>query len=537
MVDQDSGRIAVAALESRDARPAQPAMRPPGGNRRPSHPWHLRNWRVRWRVLALVLIPTVAAVALGGARLQAALSTSDAAARTGQLGTLGTNLTALTQSLEDERDLTAGYVAAKLGGSSGQAKTLLGQVQAQEAVTNQRSAVVQAGIGQINSAFPAVATKDLGTIQGSLGAITELRVLAGTAPGSKVPSQMSALPLILRYSNLISTLLEFDNDIAAGSSNAQLSQTVTSFTALAQAEEDASQQRALVFAALQAGSFELGALSTATAAQSNQQSVTSTYQKVSANLPSYQPGSGLSADLTQAQQFSNVVTGPQIDLAAQAENDAMQAASFGKPLADSGATAGQWYTDMSFTLGKMRQVEQNELSSIAAQASSTQAGAQNSAKLTAIIVALVILLVLIATVLMARSMINPLRRLRADALDVAGNRLPNIVQRLSQEAGEGIEIEPIGIDSTDEIGEVARAFDRVHGEAVRLAAEEAQPDAHRAPARHHRVARAVRAGRRPAEQPVPAGPPGHPDAPQLGEPAGARRARGAAQVDAAGATG
>jgi hypothetical protein len=47
------------------------------------------------------------------------------------------------------------------------------------------------------------------------------------------------------------------------------------------------------------------------------------------------------------------------------------------------------------------------------------------------------------------------------------------VQRLSQEAGETIEIEPIGIDSTDEIGEVARAFDRIHGEAVRLAAEEA----------------------------------------------------------------
>ena len=30
-------------------------------------------------------------------------------------------------------------------------------------------------------------------------------------------------------------------------------------------------------------------------------------------------------------------------------------------------------------------------------------------------------------------------------------------------------MEPIGIDSTDEIGEVARAFDQVHSEAVRLA--------------------------------------------------------------------
>jgi signal transduction histidine kinase len=475
MVDRDSGRLAVAALATRDAPPVPPEARPSGGERQAPRPWQLRNWRVRWRVLALVLIPTMAAVALGGARIQAARDTSAAAGRTGQLGTLGTNLTALVESLEDERDLTAGYVAGKLSGNMGQARPLLGQVQAQEAITNRRTSVVQAGIGQIGNAFPAVATKDLATVQGSLGAITELRALAGTLPGSKVPSQMSALPLIIRYSNLVATLLEFDNDIAAGSSNAQLAQTVTSFAALAQAQEDASQQRALVFSALQAGAFETGALGATTAAQSSQQSVTATYQKVSANLPSYVPGTGLTADLTQTQQFSNTVAGPQIDLAAQAENDAIQASTLGKPVGQVVRGTGQWFTNMTFTLGQMRQVEQNELSSIALQATATQAGAQNSAKLTSIIVAAVILLVLIATIVMARSMIIPLRRLRTDALDVAGHRLPTMVQRLSQEygAGESIQIEPIGIDSTDEIGEVARAFDQVHGEAVRLAAEEA----------------------------------------------------------------
>jgi len=474
MVDQDSGRIAVAALETGDAGQAPPEVRPSQDRRQALRPWHLRNWRVRWRVLALVLIPTVASVALGGARIQAARDTSAAAGRTGQLATLGTNLTALVESLEDERDLTAGYVTAKLSGNTGQAGPLLAEVQAQEGVTDRRTSVVQAGIGQIGGAFPAVATKDLVTVQGGLGATRELRALAGTLPGTTVPSQMSALPLITRYSNLIATLLEFDNDIAAGSPNAQLAQTVTSLTALAQAQEDASQQRALVFSALQAGAFETGALSATTAAQSSQQSVTATYQKVSANLPSYMPGTGLTENLTQAQQFSNIVTGPQIDLASQAENDAIQASALGKPLGKVvNGSASQLFANMTFTLNQMRQVQQDELASIAVQASATQAGARNSAELTSIIVAVVILLVLIATIVMARSMIIPLRRLRADALDVAGHRLPTMVQRLSQEVGESIEIEPIGIDSTDEIGEVARAFDQVHSEAVRLAAVEA----------------------------------------------------------------
>ena len=72
-------------------------------------------------------------------------------------------------------------------------------------------------------------------------------------------------------------------------------------------------------------------------------------------------------------------------------------------------------------------------------------------------------------------MTRPLRRLREDALDIAGTRLPDTVRKLSETEGsdERVEIEPIAVSSTDEIGEVARAFDQVHREAVRLAADEA----------------------------------------------------------------
>src|SRR5262249_60733035 len=73
------------------------------------------------------------------------------------------------------------------------------------------------------------------------------------------------------------------------------------------------------------------------------------------------------------------------------------------------------------------------------------------------------------------SMIRPLRRLRAGALGVAGVRLPETVRRIDEGEGAGapLDVAPIEVDSTDEIGEVARAFDQVHREAVRLAANEA----------------------------------------------------------------
>ena len=68
-----------------------------------------------------------------------------------------------------------------------------------------------------------------------------------------------------------------------------------------------------------------------------------------------------------------------------------------------------------------------------------------------------------------------MRRLRTAAFDVAEQRLPMLVDQLSRTEPGRVDtrVEPIPIDSTDEIGEVARAFDQVHREAVRLAAEQA----------------------------------------------------------------
>jgi hypothetical protein len=59
---------------------------------------------------------------------------------------------------------------------------------------------------------------------------------------------------------------------------------------------------------------------------------------------------------------------------------------------------------------------------------------------------------------------------------VANRRLPELVRRLSESDGasESVEIDPIDVTSADEIGEVARAFDQVHREAVQLAAHQAR---------------------------------------------------------------
>jgi signal transduction histidine kinase len=84
-------------------------------------------------------------------------------------------------------------------------------------------------------------------------------------------------------------------------------------------------------------------------------------------------------------------------------------------------------------------------------------------------------LALTFTVVVGGSLTGPLRRLRLGALEVAGVRLPDTVRKMSEDeaADAPLDVEPIDVASTDEIGDVARAFDQVHREAVRLASNEA----------------------------------------------------------------
>lgn len=111
---------------------------------------------------------------------------------------------------------------------------------------------------------------------------------------------------------------------------------------------------------------------------------------------------------------------------------------------------------------------------LAADVSDARQSAQQTAILTASIVGGVLILALVVTLLATRSILQPLIRLRRAALDIAGRTLPERVKRIENAEGPiDTSVQPIDVERRDEIGEVAEAFDAVHGEAVRLAGEQA----------------------------------------------------------------
>jgi len=134
-----------------------------------------------------------------------------------------------------------------------------------------------------------------------------------------------------------------------------------------------------------------------------------------------------------------------------------------------------WDTGVDDELSAMQSTETLIAGNIVARADQLQQAASKSALTYGIITVVVLLIVLLAALAVARSVVLPLRRLRAGALNIASVQLPERVRLLTEspDATTSMEVAPINVPYKDEIGEVARAFDQVHSEAVRLAGEQA----------------------------------------------------------------
>ncbi|MEV7096638.1 ATP-binding protein [Amycolatopsis sp. NPDC051045] len=77
--------------------------------------------------------------------------------------------------------------------------------------------------------------------------------------------------------------------------------------------------------------------------------------------------------------------------------------------------------------------------------------------------------------LVVRSLVTPVRRLRAAALRAANEQLPETVRQIRE--GHDVDWRAVpgsGVRTEEEIGQLARAFDDMHRQAVRLAVEQAE---------------------------------------------------------------
>jgi signal transduction histidine kinase len=425
----------------------------------------LKNWRVRSRLLLLIIIPTLTAVVLGGTYIVTSVQNALVDQRVETLANLSFDVTSLAAHLEDERDQTMEYIGLPQG--AGRSGTLanntgagapqnLALVRQEQALTAPWIRKVETDSAAVGSGYPAQVQQEAANIGDVLQLLGPLRTAATT-------TELPAVVVMDNYTNMIDNLLSIDNNIAGSSGDAVLTGDVRALNLISLVDEEASEQRGLLaYAFAVDGAFQPAVLAQVQTAQAEQAANVAEFDRV--------------ATAQQVALYSNRVQGSLVDFASNYEQ---QAITFGEtfvPLSTSATTANEWYGAMSTgTIGGIRAVEQDLVAATIARATALHRDAILKASLIGGAILIVLLLALLLTALVGRTMVRPLRRLRSGALEVAGVRLPETVRRMSESDGAGVplDIEPIDVDSFDEIGEVARAFDQVHREALRLAANEA----------------------------------------------------------------
>ncbi|MEU1876411.1 nitrate- and nitrite sensing domain-containing protein [Streptosporangium sp. NPDC020072] len=406
----------------------------------------LRNWRVRTRLTALILVPTVVGVVLAGTRVVASIDSVAGYQRTASAAEYSGSLRELAQALGLERDRVAW--AAFQPSNQGLQDAAAAQAKTVDALVGK----VRLDLQNIDDSYgqrAAEAARDVGYQLAGLG---ELRQLPGTNRAE-------------RYSIMIAPLLQLHEELTLVSDDPEIVGNTRALSALARAKEEVSRQRSRLLAGYYAPSQ--------ITAQEIEKFIASR-----SRMEEYKADFTIEASGANRQLLVKALMDEKVYRAELTKARAIVLASGsqsqGRLLTDFAAVK-QWFADNTTILDRMGKVETQVATAVITRARELEDTEQRNAIIASGLILLLLMLILGLTVLIARSMVLPLRRLRSEALDVAGFKLPEVVRNLRVSGDtRAPDIAPISVDSKDEIGEVAKAFDEVHQQAVRLAAEESE---------------------------------------------------------------
>ncbi|MFJ2582982.1 nitrate- and nitrite sensing domain-containing protein [Kitasatospora aureofaciens] len=463
----------VVAKERPDSGPAAPAD---GSSRydflRP------RNWRVPTRLIAILLIPVIISLVFGGLRVNTSVDGYIKASRAEKVAELAKSATELAEALENERDKTLIPLLTKQDPDGTVAKT---------------RADTDAAMKAYNAAYEA--TDKSGELPRRHQAFQDLVVNLPHLRANAYGGELFASATADAYSTLFAPLLAYDNSVGLGSTNA--ASKGRAIYAMSLAKAASSSQRALMLHLL------VGIGSNSVTRYENQdltlQIVVSEKLEQTA-LSEFNTGS----DPTDARKYADA----QVAVASAQEHSAYKmpngsaptmqsllsiAAAYSQAAAD-GQTKGKAAADAAFKEAKdagltpenwnqaaathiqaLRTTEVALLNDVLTDSRNLKDNALYDAILNTVIVVAALILAGLLTGYVARSMILGMRTLRSAALEIADHRLPDLVEKLSKTDPDRVDtsVTAIPLHGKDEIGEVARAFDQVHQQAVALAAEQA----------------------------------------------------------------
>jgi signal transduction histidine kinase len=412
-----------------------------------------------WSKLGLImLVPTLATIIVGVSGLVDHIDEAGNAERARTLSVLSEAAGGLVDHLQNER--TYGVMISTNGGTTQkQIKDAAIKAYSDEhaEVDRAKTAYLQQKTG-LEDLPPKVSTLLL-RLDRNLGDLPAQR--------SQIANNKLTVELIERtYDDLVKDLLEVRDDSAQLAADQELSDHMRAVAALARAKEYVSHQRDVGHKVLEKGDFEPGLRREFLVADTGFVLAGTTLRSVGTDV--------------EVQAFDRIAND---EAGRAATNLTIQLTNLqGDNTREIPFTSQSWETAMVGYNRLFRGVEQKMDSDIVAEATALRNKVNQRVFVeTSVLLGMLLLAILFAW-LVARSMARSLRELRQGALSVAQFGLPHAVSRLRDPAlsssltpaqvADQI-AEPLPVRSRDEFGQVTEAFNAVHLEAVRTAAEQA----------------------------------------------------------------
>ncbi|HEX6970412.1 MAG TPA: nitrate- and nitrite sensing domain-containing protein [Micromonosporaceae bacterium] len=408
----------------------------------------LRDIRIRSKLALILVVPVAAVVALAGIRIVSIGQRAVEAQLVRSLTALSADVSALTHELQRERMAAAQLLAAP--GTKAESYNL------HVRQTDERIRAYQEDRRELDD-LPASVESRLKIIDAHLASLN------GTRQEVLDRKQMPVAEAVLRYGVILNDLVAYTDTVSQIAGEGGLADSLRAIAAFARAKAGIGEEQAVTFAAIASGKLDEEQYASFVATLTSQQEALQTF--------------ALAATPRQRELVENVVTGDAVGLADRVSAELSRSVGSPAPV-----RADQAMAAIGAVHDLMRWAEVQLEQDLLADADSIRTTVVRQALIEFVAVLIILAVAIVLAVALARSLNNSLRRLREGALAVANRELPEAVNRLRDirdlDDGSVDEVvrqvrDPIRLSNRDEIGQVAQAFNVVHREAVRVAAEQA----------------------------------------------------------------
>jgi signal transduction histidine kinase len=406
----------------------------------------IRDAGIRAKLGTILVIPILAIVSLTIIRLVDSGQHALSARLVSALTAFSSDVSETTQQLQHERILAVEYLDGDLSGA----------VFTKQAEQTTASITTLKDHSRINR-LPAPVRGRLDRIEQQLSTVDGMR--------QQILKHQDITPaeVVVRYGAIIDDLVGYHGEIAPYATDTHLADSLRAMAAFVQAKAQAAEEQAIGYAALRTGPIDEQQYTAFVATLTGQQSALTIFEAT--------------ATPEQSDVVNSTVTGDAVNQADLYEQLVARSLTLKEKV-----SAADLVNTLGAVLNLMRVAEQRLDRELADDAKLVQTATVRGVVAESVIVLVAIAMAIAVAFALARALSRSLFRLREGAMAVVGRELPNAVARLRdvRDVGEMTPEnilaqlkDPVPIDSRDEIGQVAQAFNAVHREAVRVAAEQA----------------------------------------------------------------